>query len=157
MIPFRVIAIPSEVASAVRTSRKDPRYGYPAHTDTATGHGPCRHCLQTFQVGAEQRILFTYNPFEGLERIPLPGPIFIHAVTCERYEQNNGYPDALLDHAAVFDAYTKGQWLVAQEHVQGGHLATVERLLQRREIDYIEVRDGRAGCYDFRIERAVAA
>jgi hypothetical protein len=29
----------------------------------------------------------------------------------------------------------------------------VEQLLQRSDIDYIEVRDKVAGCFDFRIER----
>lgn len=154
MTPFRVIAIPTEVAVQVRTSRKAPRYGHPAHTEIATGYGPCRHCLRTFHVGVEPRILFTYDPFDGMEQVPLPGPIFIHEASCERYPEENGYPDDLLNHTAVLNAYAKGQRLVAQLHVDdAGHNAAVHQLLQHAEVDYIEVRDKEAGCYDFRIER----
>ncbi len=158
MIPIRVIAIPSEVAAQVRTSKKAPRYGHPAHTDVAGGHGPCRHCLRTFHVGAEQRTLFTYDPFNGIEQVPLPGPIFIHAEACERYPEDAGYPNDLRKHAAVLNAYAKGQRLIAQRHADnGGHDVAVEELLQLPDVDYIEVRDKKAGCYDFRIERSSGA
>ena len=158
MIPIRVVAIPSEVAAQVRTSKKAPGYGHPAHTEVASGYGPCRHCLRTFHVGAEQRTLFTYDPFDGIEQVPLPGPIFIHTEACERYPENAGYPDDLRKHAAVLNAYAKGQRLVARRHAEAGrHDVVVEELLQLPDADYIEVRDKKAGCYDFRIERSSGA
>lgn len=154
MIPIRVIAILSAVAAQVRASKKAPRYGHPAHTEVAGGYGPCRHCLRTFHVGAENRTLFTYDPFDGIGQIPLPGPIFIHTEACERYAEDAGYPRDLRTHAAVLDAYTKGQRLVAQWHADaGGHDAAVQALLQLSDVSYIAVRDKEAGCYDFRIER----
>jgi hypothetical protein len=76
--PFRVAAIPTKVADLVRSTMRSPGYGHPAHAEVATGYGPCRHCLRDFQVGKERRILFTYDPFHGIEPLPLPGPIFIH-------------------------------------------------------------------------------
>jgi hypothetical protein len=110
--------------------------------------------LRTFSVGQEQRILFTYDPFYGIEQVPLPGPIFIHADTCERYCEKEGYPEDMLTHAAVLNGYAKGQVLVAQEHVdEAGHELAVQRLLANSQVDYVEVRDKKAGCYDFRIER----
>ncbi|MBV9737341.1 MAG: DUF1203 domain-containing protein, partial [Candidatus Eremiobacteraeota bacterium] len=66
----------------MRSLQTAPIYGHPAHIEVATGYGPCRHCLRTFNVGREQRILFTYDPFQGIEDVPLPGPVFIHAVPC---------------------------------------------------------------------------
>jgi Protein of unknown function (DUF1203) len=154
MIPIRVIAISTEIAIQVRTSKKAPRYGHPAHTEVAGGYGPCRHCLRAFQVGLEQRTLFTYDPFDGIEQVPLPGPIFIHAEVCKRYPEDAGYPADLRTHAAVFDAYQKRHGLIAERHADaGGHNAAVEELLQIPEVDYIAVRDKQAGCYDFRIER----
>jgi len=120
----------------------------------ARGHGPCRHCLRSFHIGAEQRTLFTYDPFDGIEQVPLPGPIYIHTEACERYPENAGYPDDLRKHAAVLEAYAKGQRLIARRQVDGGnHDVAVEELLELRDVDYIEVRDKHAGCYDFRIER----
>jgi hypothetical protein len=155
MNAFRVIAIPTEVATEVRTSNTSPRYGHPVSKKIASGYGPCRHCLRTFDVGKEYRTLFTFDSFAGIEEIPLPGPIFIHTENCERYPENAGYPSDLLSHAAVLSGYAKGQRLVAKISVDnGGHEAAVEQLLQRGDVDYIEVRDKIAGCYDFRIERA---
>ncbi len=158
MIAIRVVAIPSEVAAQVRNSKKAPHYGHPAYTEVAGGYGPCRHCLRTFHVGAEQRTLFTYDPFDGVEQVPLPGPIFIHAEPCERYPEDAGYPEDLRKYAAVLTAYAKGQRLIARRHADvGSHDAAVEELLQLPDVDYIEVRDREAGCYDFRIERSAGA
>jgi hypothetical protein len=154
MISYRVIAIPTKVVAQVQQSNKAPGYGHPAHTEIANGYGPCRHCLRTFQIGKEQRTLFTYDPFHGIEEVPLPGPIFIHAESCERYPEDAGYPKDLRQHGAVFNAYAKGQHLIERVLVANGdHDAAVERLLTRKDVDYIEVRDREAGCFDFRIER----
>jgi hypothetical protein len=152
---FVVHAIPTKVANLVRETNRAPGYGHPAHTEIATGYGPCRHCLRTFKVGEEQRILFTYDPFHGMERIPLPGPIFVHADSCEPYAPEAGYPSDMLQHAAVMNAFRKGQQLVERRLVEekGAHVAAVHELLANDDVDYIEVRDLEAGCFDFRIER----
>jgi hypothetical protein len=105
-------------------------------------------------VGEERRTLLTYDPFSGNEQVPLPGPVFIHSDNCERYPEQSGYPNDLRNHPAVLNAYARGQRLVAQLHADiGNHDAAVQILLQRSDVDYIEVRDREAGCYDFRIER----
>jgi hypothetical protein len=158
MTPFRIVAIPSSTAEAVRTRLTSPRYGHPAHVEVATGYGPCRHCLRTFQVGVEQRILFTYDPFDGLEPLPLPGPVFIHVEGCQRYAEDRGFPDDLRPHALTLDAYARGRKLLAQEYVTDGDVeAALGRLLAKPEVDYVHVRDTEAGCYDLRVERAAAS
>jgi len=154
MIAMRVIAIPTAVAETVRRTNLAPGYGHPAHTELASGYGPCRHCLRTFQVGQEHRTLFTYDPFHGIGRVPLPGPIFIHTDACTRYPEDGGYPEDMRPHAAVLDGYAKGQRLIAQIHVDDdSHEAALEQLLRRPDVAYVEVRDKIAGCYDFRVER----
>ena len=35
--------------------------------------------------------------------------------------------------------------------------AVLQSLLERPDVDYIHVRDTAAGCYDFRVERAVSS
>lgn len=158
MTPFRVVAIPTAVALEVRKSQRAPGYGHPAHTEVATGYGPCRQCLRTFGIGSELRTLFTYDAFQGFEQVPLPGPIFIHAESCNRYPEESGYPGDMLTHPAILTAYAKGQTLIEQLHVfAGGHEGAVQRLLECTEVDYIEVRDKQAGCYDFRIQRTRGA
>lgn len=156
MSTFHVIALPSETAAQVRQSSKSPRYGHPAHTQVATGYGPCRHCLHTFRVGEENRILFTYDSFTGIENVPLPGPVFIHEQPCARYPQDAGYPSDLQPYAVVLNGYAAGQKLVERVLVSAAEdkVNAVEHMLERPDVDYIEVRDQTAGCYDFRIERA---
>jgi hypothetical protein len=152
---YRVVAIPSEIADAVRNTLRAPGYGHPAHTEVATGHGPCRHCLRTFAVGEERRILFTYDPFRELGSWPLPGPVFVHAEPCRRFDEEAGYPEALRPYPVTIQAYGEGRRLLAEEPVTNGAVEDViERLLQLDGVRYLHVRNTQAGCYGFRIERA---
>jgi Protein of unknown function (DUF1203) len=154
MPSYRVVAIPTAIAESVRATLASPGYGHPAHTEVATGHGPCRHCLRTFRVGAERRILFTYDPFDGLEALPLPGPVFVHADACQRYPEDAGFPAELRGLPLTLNGYGRGRRLGAQEYVTNGDVdARIENLLARPDIDYVHVRDTKAGCYDLRIER----
>lgn len=156
MSSYRVIAMSEAVAARVRETRTSPFAKHPTHEETATGYGPCRLCLRTFQVGQERRILLTLDPFKGLERLPLPGPVFIHADACARHPDDAGFPEDMRAHALTFNAYGRGRRLVAQHYVEDGRVeGAIEELLGRADVDYIHVRDTEAGCYDFRIERAI--
>lgn len=154
MSTYRVLAMPEAVAAAVRTTRTSPFSAHPTFADVAKGYGPCRLCLRTFQVGAERRILLTFDPFTGREDLPLPGPIFIHEEACVPYPEDGGFPDQLRAYPLTFNAYGRGRKLHAQEYVTDGRVeAVIERLLARPEVDYIHVRSTSAGCYDLCIER----
>jgi hypothetical protein len=154
MHSYRVVAVGDRIADAVRKTLTSPGYGHPAHTEVATGYGPCRQCLRTFSVGEDRRILFTYDSFYGKEELPLPGPIFIHEKHCERYLEDGGFPADMLSHRLTFNAYGHGRRLVAQSYVSNGLIEPgLERLLRQRDVAYIHVRDTDAGCYDFSIER----
>ena len=157
MISFHTVAIPTSAAEEVRATLASPGYGHPAHVEVAQGHGPCRHCLRTFRVGEERRILFTLDPFTSVEALPLPGPVYIHEDSCELYPIDGGFPDDLRSHVLTLEAYARGRKLQAQEYVEDGDVeAVIERLFARPEIDYIHVCDTEAGCFDLRIERAAA-
>jgi Protein of unknown function (DUF1203) len=154
---FRTVAIPTAVADAVRSTGRSPGYGHPAHADLATGYGPCRHCLRTFRIGEERRILFTLDAFAGVEALPLPGPVFIHQESCERFPEDGGFPDELRAHPLTLNAYARGRRLLAQDYVGDGEVeAAIERLLELPQVDYLHVRDTGAGCYDLRVERTTA-
>jgi len=154
MQPYRVIAVEDRIANAVRKTFQSPGYDHPAHTPVATGRGPCRQCLKAFAVGKERRILFTYDSFYGREKLPLPGPVFIHEHDCERYPEDGGFPVDLLSHNLTLNAYGRGRLLISQRYVSNGAVEPeLHRLLQDREVAYIHVRDTDAGCYDFCIER----
>lgn len=154
MNSIRVIAIPTETAEKVRATLKSPGYGHPAHVEVATGYGPCRHCLRDFRIGDEKRILFTYDAFYGVEQRPMPGPVFIHAEACSRYEEEAGFPEDLRAHRLTVIAYGAGRRVLDERCVENGHVEeVVERLLAHENVHYLHVRDTDAGCYDCRIEK----
>jgi len=58
----------------------------------------------------------------------------------------------------TLEAYARGRHLIAQEYVADGKFEPViGRLLERQEVDYIQVNSTMAGCYTFRIERQDAS
>jgi hypothetical protein len=121
MAGFRVLPIDPALTEAVRNTLKSPQYGHPAHVERATGYGPCRACLKQFQTGKEDRILFTYNPFAGLDAYPSPGPVFIHAESCESYSD----PEKFLQSCDLFPLPSK---LMAK--IAGSSLASAPRQMK---------------------------
>jgi hypothetical protein len=120
----------------------------------ATGHGPCRHCLQPFAIGSDVRLLFTLNPFDGVAPIPLPGPVFVHEEACERYAEEAGYPAELLRFSVVLDGYDAEQMIRRREvAADGSQEGVVEEMLRDPLVRYVMVRDAKAGCFDLRVER----
>jgi hypothetical protein len=157
MADYRFVAVSEWLAEKVRTTRRSPGYGHPVHAEVATGYGPCRLCLHDFEVGVDRRLLFTLDPFHGLEPFPLPGPVFIHEEECDRHPEHAGFPPDLLSHDLTLAAYARGRILRAEERVAGTDAeGAIGRLLSRGDVDYLHVRDTEAGCYDFRVERAEA-
>lgn len=153
MAPIRVIAISTDLAESVRKTMKDPPYGLPAHTDVAAGDAPCRHCLRVISAG-EKSTLFNYDAFEGIETLPLPGPVYVHAEACERYPEDAGFPGELRKSPRTLNAFARGARLVAQEFAEDSNIdAAIEKLFARADVNYIHVRSTTAGCYTFRIER----
>jgi uncharacterized protein DUF1203 len=155
MLPIRIMAIPTEVAEAVRATLRAPVYGFPAHAELATDAAPCRHCLRKFVAGKDRRILFTYDRFAGVESLPQPGPVYVHADACPRYLEDAGFPEELRGSPRTVEAYARGRRLLAQEYVADGKFEPVlEKLLNQPTTDYLQVNSTTAGCFTFRIERA---
>jgi len=155
---FRVISIPNALAEQARATRKSPQYGHPAHVELATGYGPCRQCLHTFDEGHESRLLFTYNPFEGRDSYPSPGPIFIHEQPCETYTEDSGFPEDLRRLPLVLEGYGAGRSLVMQERVQDGKVEDVIKgIFALPTVEYIHVRNLEAGCFIAQLERVEGA
>lgn len=153
---FQIIPLPEVVAAETRATLKAPGYGHPVYKDLAQGYGPCRTCLRTLQVGTDERLLLTYDPFMALEPLPLPGPIYIHADPCTPYEEEHEYPDTLRFIPTTLNAYGFGRLLRQVRYVDpdGDAENAIVDLLRRSDVDYIHARNTEAGCYMFRIERA---
>jgi uncharacterized protein DUF1203 len=151
---FRVVAIPTEVAEAVRAKRRSPFHDFPVHVERLTDHAPCRHCLRQIVGGKEEAILCTYDRFAGVEALPQPGPIYVHSADCQRYGENGGFPEELRNSPRTLEVYAKGRTLLAREHVKDGRFEPViERMLANPAAAYIQVNSTTAGCFTFRIER----
>ncbi len=121
----------------------------------ATDAAPCRHCLRTFVVGRDRRILFTYDRFAGVESLPQPGPVYVHPDACARFSEDAGFPEELRGSPRTLEAYAHGRRLLAQEYVADGKFEPViEKLFSHPNIDYLQVNSTTAGCFTFRIERA---
>lgn len=156
---FRIVPLAEEIAEEVRRTLAAPGYGHPAHRELATGYGPCRSCLRPFVADVDARLLFTYDPFREIERLPLPGPIYIHEDCCDSYTGNHRFPDALRFIPMTLNAYGRGRQLRAVVYMDpnGDQDEAVEALLARSDVDYLHVRNTEAGCYLFRVEPAPSA
>jgi len=110
--------------------------------------------LRTFKVGQDYRILFTYDRFAGVESLPQPGPVYIHADPCPRYTEDAGFPEELRGSPRTIEAYGRGRQLLAQEHVRDGKPGeAIQCFFARPDVDYLQVHSTIAGCFTFRIER----
>jgi Protein of unknown function (DUF1203) len=120
----------------------------------ATDPAPCRPCLGIIAPGAARRILFTYDRFSGVESLPQPGPVYVHADSCARYAENDGFPEELRGSPRTLEAYARGRRLVAQEYVADGkYEPAIEKLFSLSDVDYLQVNSATAGCFTFRIDR----
>ena len=154
MRPYRIQGIPEPLAASARESMRSPQYGHPAHAELAGGYGPCRLCLRTFEMGVEERLLFTYQPFSDPEALPAPGPVFIHRHPCERYD-GTSLPESLRPLPLVVEGYGHGGTLVVQRRVGGMTFeAVLGDVLARGEVTYAHLRNAEAGCFIARIDRA---
>ena len=150
---FRYAGIPSAIVAEARQSMRSPQYGHPAHRELATGYGPCRHCLRTFQVGEEERLLFTFQPIQEKGGLPAPGPVFVHAGDCQRYEGPDFPPD-LAGLPLVVEGFRIGGTLVMQERVAAESPdVVVARVLGTKGVAYAHLRNAEAGCFMARVER----
>ena len=105
----------------------------------------------TFDEG-ELRTLFTYDRYAGVAGFPQPGPVYVHAGGCDRYE-DDGFPPDLRELKLTFEAVASGPRVVALERTEGGDVeAAVARLLDLPDVDYVNVRNTEAGCFVARIE-----
>lgn len=150
---YRVKPIPEAIADQVRRTMRSPQYGHPAFVETAAGYGPCRQCLGQFETGVDRRILFTYNAFDGIADLPLPGPVFIHEENCKTYDAD-GFPDGLIGLPLLFESFS-GSVLIGREPVAAASVdGQLRGILGRRGVDFVYVRNAEAGCFVALVERS---
>jgi hypothetical protein len=157
---YRFKPLPHELVHSVRTTLRFPQYGHPAHVEIASGYGPCRVCLGTFQQGLEERILFTYNPFPRDKALPQPGPIFIHREFCTPHANDSAagltseLPSDLRGLPLLVEGFGHGPWTVRRKSVLAGDIeGALDELFAEPGIEYAHLRNSEAGCFIAVVER----
>ena len=150
---YRVVAISEEMSNEVRRTMTSPFGKLPAWSSVANGYGPCRSCLKTFRQGEEERIYITYNPFQGVSDLPLPGPVFIHTERCEEHSSGK-FPTHLLEIPMLFEGFGEHSRLVRTEPVDSERLdEQIGEILDAEGVEFIHLRNAEAGCFIAKIER----
>ena len=154
---YRVVPIPEIISEEVRATLRSPQYGHPAHVEVAPSYGPCRSCLRTFEVGEEERVLFTYNPFAGPSDLPAPGPVFIHKEKCAAFAGED-FPADLRRLPLLLEGYGEGSELVRRQDVVSSSVEDqIDEMLSLPGVNYVNIRNAEAGCFVARIEREAEA
>lgn len=154
---LKLVPMAKEIAEHVRQTMTAPKYGFPAHRETAAGRAPCRECLRLVKPGEEELILFTYDAFHGQGVAPMPGPVYVHAEHCEEYAGKGEIPAEYRGQPLTFEAFGENRERTGERCVVGGEEAVLQELFDRPETEYVHVRSTSAGCYLFRVERAETA
>lgn len=156
MRKIRYLPLPSDKVQALRSGGTDAYGCLPErHLSDGTGN-PCRHCLGLIPEGAEMLIL-AYRPFAEPQPYAETGPIFLCAGPCRAWSGEGVPPILEASPDYLLKGYTSRQRILygagritAREDVP----AYAERLLERQEIGFVDVRSARNNCFQLRIVRA---
>jgi uncharacterized protein DUF1203 len=152
-IMYKVVPISNEICAEVRTTLLSPQYKHPAAVSIAKGYGPCRSCLRTFDEGREERILFTYNSFDGLADLPLPGPVFVHANKCTSYDQS-GFPADLKRLPLLLEGFADHADMMTRERLDPDRVdGQISEIFSLDKVRFINIRNAEAGCFVARVDR----
>jgi hypothetical protein len=154
MAGFRIEPIDPSLAAAVRETLRDPIYGLPVRAEPATGYGPCRLCLKTFEAG-EARILFLYNPFSTEQDAEFAGPVFVHADACAPYADVETFPESIAHLPIELRGYDAQLRRVAHEApAPDERSAALRRMFEQPAVAFVHARNVEARCFVLRARRA---
>jgi hypothetical protein len=150
-------SIPSEHAKLYRDGALDAHNMTPEiHISDGAGL-PCRHCQQDIEKNAPYLVL-AYRPFQLVQPYAEVGPIFIHAISCDRYPETNKTPPMFLKREGyLLKGYNYNNRIV---YGTGKIVMPMEissyacELFEQSNIAYIHVRSSLNNCFTCRIDRA---
>ena len=144
-----------EFVARVRTGGPDAN-GQPAEQHVSDGQGvPCRSCLKTVPAG-EGYLILAARPFPAAQPYAETGPVFLCEKDCAPWD-GDGVPQIL---TAAPNYLVKG-YSADHRIVYGGQITAsgdvpgyAQRLLDREEIAFVDVRSARNNCFQVRVRRA---
>ncbi len=135
-------------------------YGCLPERTVSDGPGnPCRCCLDFVPEGAGMLIL-AYRPFDAAQPYAETGPIFLCADDCAPWSGEGVLPILASSPDYLLKGYT------AEQRIRYGTGKVVTReaapdyaaaLLERGDIDFVDVRSARNNCFQLRIRRGDTA
>ena len=155
---FKIIPLSSEYVDKIKETLRD-EFGHPVVSQIATGRGPCRISLKPFEIGMDERLLFSHSPFEIDNAFNQPGPIFIHKKEVKPYEDIYNFPHEIKTNKESFPlsliGYSKDQQMNLTVLVGDGDVdEMITRIFHEHpEVEYLHARNAKACCYICKIER----
>ncbi len=150
---YLIVPLTTEVAAVARHAAAAGASDHATITANSPTGYPCRHCLRWAQPG-ERVILFPFESVPSGRPYAETGPIFVHADSCERYNDIATFP-ADFRRGRVVRAYNSKHDMIDAAVVNGDEPeAVIEKLLENPETDFIHVRSATRGCYTMGIKRA---
>ena len=157
MPAIRFVALPTALVTALQTGSPDANGQIPERAVSTGGDGvPCRHCLDVVAAD-EAYLILAHRPFTTLQPYAECGPIFLHAVACERYAETAALPPMLGSAQYILRGYNRAERIL---YGTGQVVPTAQipqraqELLAREDVAYIHVRSATNNCFQCRIERA---
>ena len=153
---LRYVALDTAAVRAVQAGGPDA-HGHPAERHISDGGGnPCRHCLEDIAAGEEMLIL-AWRPFDGVQPYAETGPVFLHARSCMRHDEEAGMPPVVKSRPAfMMRAYDQDGRI---RYGTGGLVETPAlearalELLADRQTAWVDLRSRGYGCFQCRLER----
>lgn len=155
---FKIVPLAIEYVRRIKETLKDD-FGHDVTTQLASGRGPCRVSLRPFEVGKDERLLFSHSPFEIDNAFNQPGPVFIHKKDVEPYKDIYNFPPEIKANKESFPlsliGYSKDQQMNLTQLVGDKDVddLIVEILNDHPEVEYLHARNAKACCYICKIER----
>ena len=155
---FRIVPLAIDYVKRIKETLIDD-FGHEVKTQLATGRGPCRVSLKPFEVGKDERLLFSHSPFEIDNAFNQPGPVFIHKKDVKAYGDIYNFPPEIKANKESFPlsliGYSKDQQMNLTELVGDRDVddLIVEIFNEHPEVEYLHARNARACCYICKIER----
>lgn len=155
---FKIVPLSKEYADRIRSTMKDD-FGHKVTEQLASGTGPCRVSLKTFEPGKDSRLLFSHSPFDIDNAFNQPGPVFINSSEVEPYSDVYRFPPEIKadkkNIPLTLVGYNPEQQMLYTRQVGDKDVdeLIVSIFNRHPEVQYLHARNAAACCYICKIER----
>lgn len=147
MVTYRCVALSTPDALRYRTASIDD-FGYTIQRVSTDVTYPCRHCLREAS-GERGMLLLSHRAPQPGSMYGHPTAIFLCAHNCARFDEPDTVPEIILNRHVSLRAFKSDGMMLysANELIEGeGHEAAIRRILERKDVAFINAHTAKAGC-----------